>query len=104
MTTSADGILRIFDPELRPGGRLRTLPLGVTPSRVAVHPPTGKLLVLCCGRAKVAGQGDDGDGEHPRPRRKEPWQDTLRCVDPVSGAARPALPHLSTCSDLGVCI
>ena len=89
MTTSADGVLRLFDPEPRPGGRLRTLPLGVTPSRLGVHPPTGKLLVLCCGRAKVADRGDDAEGEPlPRPRRKEPWQDTLRCVDPASGAAR----------------
>ena len=32
VTTSADGILRLFDPALRPGSRLRTLPLGVTPS------------------------------------------------------------------------
>ena len=86
MTTSADGVLRLFDPVLRPGSRLRTLPLGVTPSRLAVHRPTGKLLVLCCGRAKQAAQGDDGGGHHLRPRRLEPWQDTLRCVDPVTGA------------------
>ena len=50
-----------------------------------MHPPTGKLLVLCCGRAKEALLFDEaGD---PRPRRSdEPWQDTLRCVDPVTGA------------------
>ena len=45
--------------------------------------------MLCCGRAKgAAGQADEGDAaeRHLRLRRSEPWQDTLRCVDPVTGA------------------
>ncbi len=58
-----------------------------------VHPPTGKLLVLCCGRAKETLPYSDKliiQPGNPRPRRlDEPWQDTLRCVDPVTGA-RPA--------------
>jgi len=65
---------------------------------VQVHPPTGKLLVLCCGRAKETVCCDEaGD---PRPRRSdEPWQDTLRCVDPVTGA-----PAAAVCTLRCICL
>lgn len=61
----SDGVLRLLEPRLRPGSRVRSLAQGGTVGCVKVHAPSCTLLTLC----------HDGACE-------------LRCVDPSTGAYR----------------